>query len=434
MVLICLDILEISLSNYKIVDSDSFSIIETFLNSKPQVTVVSIRKLQRDCNEISSYVPKSTILLLIKCLSSQHVNIGPPTINLLCIFLNDNFLDDDDINFQLSSLLETSNTEVLCRTYEVSVGIACKNYSSFEKIKIPIIDKCLNDLASGSDVLLQLNILEILQALCMQDYGFSYLENKDILNKLARKIEEANEDALSALLIPGLMKFFGTIAAKYPQKIFQNYSSLFDLLFNCIIENQPSLIYSALDTLGYLSKSNECKKSLDKDYGEKFPWVLANIYNNISNYSSDVKLRAFLCLENAFSLDGDPDMVNNQITCICENWCKHIFEDMNDFSSLLNFCKTPFDDLSQSVFGFLKSLSHHSFGQKGIAKSAGFIEFLLDRKIGSSYEIKQKKFEVIEVLAKSSIFDANTIANFNKYIREGANFVEPMSEVSFEPS
>lgn len=432
MALTCKDILDISLSHFKITDSDSFGIIEMLLKSTPQITRIVIRKLQRDCQEISNFVPKSTILCVINCLNSDH--IGPASINLLIEFLRDDLLDDDDIMHQLSSPLDTSKTEAMCRVYEVCVGIGIKNFTRFEKVQF-IIERCLNDFTSRSnDVLLQLNLLEIIQKLCSKDYGFSFLESKNVLQSLARKIEGINEDPLSALLLPGLMKFFGSIAAVYPQKIFQSYSFLFDLLFNCILEHNTSLIYSALSTLGYLSKSEECKKIIDRQvsFGNKFIQVLAHIYHSISNYPNDVKLRALDCLHNAFALDDEDEMINNQIASICEKWYIVIFG--TDLSTLLNICKTPFDDLSTAAFDLLRSLSFYAFGQEGIARTAGFLEFLLDRKAGTSIELKQKKYEVIEILARSSLFDATVIAQFSKYLRNGINYVEPMTEVSFESS
>ncbi|XP_070503728.1 26S proteasome non-ATPase regulatory subunit 5 [Chironomus tepperi] len=430
-VLICQDILDISLSHFKITDSDSFGTIELLLKSSPPIKEIVIRKLQHDYQAVSAFVPKSTILLLIKCLNSENVNVGPATINLLIEFLREDLLNDGDVIHQLS--MDTSKTEVKCRMYEVCVGIGIKNFKSFEKIQF-IIEKCLTELTSGSDVLLQLNLLEILQNLCLRDYGFAYLENKNVMQNLARKIESINEDPLSTLLLPGLMKFFGGVAALYPQKIFQRYSTLFDLLFHCILENHLSLIYSALDTLGYLSKSDDCKKLMDKDFGNKFVQALAHIYQKFPNYPNDVKLRALACLNNAFALDEEEEMINNQISSICEKWCIGIFGNSKDFSSLLNICKTPFDDLSTAAFQLVKSLAVYSFGQEGIAKTGGFVEFLLDRKNGSCFELKQKKFEVIELLARSSVFDATSIAKFCKYLREGINYVEPMSEVCLESS
>lgn len=430
---LCSDILRISLTNLKILDNDSFVIIELYLKSERLNTVeIGMRKLQQDCNQIEKFVPKTTILLLMDCLNSSDHNIAPASICLLIHFLSDNLLDDPDIKHRFASTLQSTNTEASCRLYELSIGIAIKQYASFEKVQF-VIDKALNDLASGDDVLVQLNLLEMLQSLCIQDYGFSYLEKKGVLMSLAKKVEQVDENPLANLMIPGLIKFFGVMASYYPQKIFQSYSPLFHLLFSCLLENQSNVIHAALDTLGHLSKSDECKKSIDKNFGQKVPQVLAHIYRSITNYPNDVKIRAFNCLENVFSID-DQEMLNNQIVCLSEKFFLGIFESFNDFSSLLNFCKTPFNDLSFSAFNFLKSLAIFPFGQKSIAKSAGFIEFLLDRKIGVSFEVKQVKYEVVEILSRSSIFDGTTIAQFCKYVREGVNFVEPMSEVSFETS
>lgn len=313
----------------------------------------------------------------------------------------------------------------------ILVGMSAKGFSFFEKIQI-LLGRCLNDLQHDDDVLLQLNLLEILQNLCSQDYGLHYLENKGVLHNFARKIERISDDPLTnALLVPGLMKFFANIAALNPEKIFQNYPILVDLLFELILNGDDfSLIFTALDTFGSLSKFDEGKKLLDSNYSEMCCQIVSHIFKNVSNYPSDIKPRALFCLENVFWVN-DEEMINNQISYICQKWCNSIFKE-SDFTPLLNYCCTPFEDISLSAFGLLKSLVKHPFGQRGVCKTGGFVEFLLDRRRCSNHVIRQKKFEIIETLTRSNEFDATTTAQLCKYVREGINFVEPECEIEVQ--
>ncbi|KAG5670347.1 hypothetical protein PVAND_000621 [Polypedilum vanderplanki] len=427
------EIIEFCLSNLVLQDQNSFVTIEQILNINC-FTRIAIRKLQKDCNEISKFVPKSTILLIINCLKSPQVQIGPPSIELLENFLSNEFLDDADIKRELNSCTEVNQSEIKCRIYDVAVALASKGFSYFEKTRF-ILEKIINELnTNDSDILLQMNLLEILQGLCAQDYGLNYLEEKGVLQNLARKIQTLNENPLISLLIPSLMKFFSTVASAFPQKIYNNYSPLIDLLFECLMNDEDStLFYAALDTLGSITKYDDGKRSMDATFGEQICHVLSKIYQSITNYPSEIKVRAFQCLENVFYTD-DNEPINNQIAYISRKWLQSIFATPNSFSTLLNYCNMPFDDILLSAFSFLKSIVKHEFGQKKVAETGGFFEFLLNRKPGTIFEVKQKRYEVIEILAKSNEFNANQIALFNKYVREGPNFVEPMSQIDFEPS
>lgn len=98
----------------------------------------------------------------------------------------------------------------------------------------------------------------------------------------------------------------------------------------------------------------------------------------------------------------------------------------------MKLCQNPFLDISFAAFGFLKSLALHRFGQQAIANTGGFIEYLLDRNIASSKEIKQEKYEIIKFLSETNSFDAQALLQLKKYVREGAFYVQGITEVAFE--
>lgn len=62
----------------------------------------------------------------------------------------------------------------------------------------------------------------------------------------------------------------------------------------------------------------------------------------------------------------------------------------------------------------------------------GFVEYLLDRNSRVSHEVKQLKYEIIQVLAESNAFEASVTVLLQKYVREGFNYVQAVTEVAFE--
>ena len=74
----------------------------------------------------------------------------------------------------------------------------------------------------------------------------------------------------------------------------------------------------------------------------------------------------------------------------------------------------------------------HRWGMEAISNTAGLIEYLLDRRVAADKDVKQEKFIIIRMLSESSIFDAQQLLVLKKYVREGAFFVQGITEVAFE--
>jgi hypothetical protein len=56
---------------------------------------------------------------------------------------------------------------------------------------------------NGSDILLQMNTLELLTKLALHEHGFRYLQQHGVLTALANKVATISEDPLASLVLPG---------------------------------------------------------------------------------------------------------------------------------------------------------------------------------------------------------------------------------------
>ena len=63
---------------------------------------------------------------------------------------------------------------------------------------------------------------------------------------------------------------------------------------------------------------------------------------------------------------------------------------------------------------------------------AGLVEFLLDRNIETDKKCKEMKYEIITNLVASSVFDSGVNCRFQKFVREGAFYVQTVMEVAVE--
>jgi 26S proteasome non-ATPase regulatory subunit 5 len=100
----------------------------------------------------------------------------------------------------------------------------------------------------------------------------------------------------------------------------------------------------------------------------------------------------------------------------------------------MKLCQNPFPDLSLAALGFLKSICLHRFGQQAIANTGGFVEWLLDRTMASTKEIKQEKYEIVKILSETNSFDAPILMQLKKFVRDGAFYIQGVTEIAFEGS
>ncbi|CRK90005.1 CLUMA_CG003731, isoform A [Clunio marinus] len=424
------DILEMCMTNLKINDEpDLFDITEMILkHPNAKVKTVAVRFVEKNLQHSTALHKLQTIMMFIECLKSNETSIGIPSIQILIELLKlQNFIDDPAVKKQLLSTIENEDDVIALRVYSVAVGVAKGGSKELEKMEY-LLEKCINEM-NKEDVLVLMNVLEILKELCLTSFGLVYLENKGVFDNLVKRIDRINEDPLVSILVPGLMKFFGNVAAVFPEKIFNAYPALINTLYNCLLGDDFQLLYTALDTLGHLTRHEYGKITLDSLNTEQCVKVLVHVSKTIPNYPTDLKVRAINCFENVFWIDPMSSR-NNQVNYICQKWFSSIFG--SDLMVVINFCKNAFEDISTSAFKLLRSLIYHDFGQRAVAATGGFVEYLLDRNSNITLEVKQIKYEIIEVLAESNAFEAAVTLQLQKYVREGFNYVQGVTEIAFE--
>jgi 26S proteasome non-ATPase regulatory subunit 5 len=161
----------------------------------------------------------------------------------------------------------------------------------------------------GSDILLQLNALELLTKLALCDHGLQYLQQHGVLTALANKVTAVSEDPLASLTLPGkpdctfcskccvmceadfavtsslavnssqlrangmsmwitvfvagLIKFFGNVTQSWPKEVFAEYPTIVMALFETFDSPDLVLLGVAMETVGYIGTTVEGKYMLE---------------------------------------------------------------------------------------------------------------------------------------------------------------------------
>lgn len=62
----------------------------------------------------------------------------------------------------------------------------------------------------------------------------------------------------------------------------------------------------------------------------------------------------------------------------------------------------------------------------------GFIEFLLDRSVSFTKELKENKYDIVKRLSHSPAFDNNTVSRLQLYVEQGPFYSETEMQVATE--
>ncbi|XP_076673763.1 26S proteasome non-ATPase regulatory subunit 5 isoform X1 [Andrena cerasifolii] len=325
--------------------------------------------------------------------------------------------------------LLVKNNVISFRVYEVVVDIAISSKEGLEASAQSGFLNSLFEILDSEDMLLQVSALDNLRYLSTTEEGLSYLEQQEVFGKLVQKIAQANENPLSNLLIPGLIKFFGNVAHQWPNDIFSKYPVVASALFEVLESPDHTIVGVALDTLGYIASSAEGKYALQA-LGKAMPCALKKISEIVQGMPTELRIRGLYAL--ALILDVQKSEQDNRILSLTKSW----FDSLDDdpLSMIVGICRQPFPDICEAGFDVLAVVASQAWGQEYMSSQPGLAEFLLERNLESTKACKDGKYEVVSRLsqAKPNIFDASTMQKFKEYVRQGPHFVDMGTEVAIE--
>lgn len=426
---LAIDILSICMSHLTINHTNLSNLLERSLKHKnPKVRSLALNTILKELTKHpGGTIAEDLIQVIINCIAEHETSVGAPSVEILSILLADK-MNKTQFKVALFRKLEQSDDIVRCRIYEVAV-----NLSKISPINLSEVEEILNSAVScleSNDILLQMNVLEILANLAGQNHGLVFLEQRGVFDKIAKRVDEIEENPLDRLLVPGIMKFFGKIAYTQPQKIIAGYPNMILCLFECIHSADQTILPTAFDTLANLAHSQQGKLLLEANYDSYLRQTFEDFFSYLKNLPTELKNRAFNALEVVFSCDGE---ASQDVSKVLQRWYQTLAGGEN-LQFLMDFCRNPFPDIKVACLNFIRALCRYRWGIVALKYTAGFVEYLLDRKIEFDKEAKYAKFEIVEILAESNAFDIQTQLQLKKYVNEGPYFVQPIVEIAVEGS
>ncbi|XP_055838384.1 26S proteasome non-ATPase regulatory subunit 5 [Episyrphus balteatus] len=426
---LAIDILSICMSHLTINQTDLPNLLERSLqHNNPKVRALALNTILKELAKHSNAtVAEDLIQVIINCIAEHETSVGAPSVEILSILLADK-INKRQFKEALLSKLNQSDDIVRCRIYEVAINLSKISPAHLSEVE-EILHSAVETL-ENNDILLQVNVLEILASLAGQNHGLVFLEQKRVFEKISKRVDEIEQNPLDRLLVPGIMKFFGKIAYNQPQKIITGYPNMILCLFDCIHSADPMILPTAFDTLGNLAHSQQGKLLLEANYSSYLRQTFEDFFSYLRNLPTELKNRAFNALEIVFSCEGE---ASQDVSKVLQKWYQ-ILAGGENLQFLMDFCRNPFPDIKVACLNFIRALCRYRWGIVALKYTAGFVEYLLDRKVEFDKDAKYAKFEIIEILSESNVFDVQTQLQLKKYVNEGPYFVQPIVEIAVEGS
>lgn len=325
------DILSICMSNLSIQEAESqFYMMKCLQHPNGEVKLIALKEIDRNMESLTKNftVPMDSdiVIPIIDCLK-----LGESVANTVpgMLFKILPVCDDQIVKNKLIECLDHSEV-VKCRVFDLAIQIAKHSAENLDKIEYVLNHLYLA--LDTEDLLLQMNYFELLSDLSIVRHGITYMENKGFTKKitfLLKKLDDKS-DPMRRLVLPGFIKFFGTITAVHPHNTFKHFPQYIILLLNIISEMDLELLPVALNTLGeysifkqkisnynlflhlgYLKRSNEGTVLLHAHFADQLQKTFSIIGSHITNWPSQLQIRALDCLTNVFKSESSPP--NNQI-------------------------------------------------------------------------------------------------------------------------
>ena len=416
--------------------SNNLHFIKLLTNSHNEVKCLALEELVRissDNNGLALLITNIDLLKIIMEIIADPsleiakyaieiiTNVGKNTVGL-------KLLHSGELSSLVAKLISVNDT-IRFRVYDIIITISKYSKEVFELCVSSGFLLNIIKVLDEDDILIHLNALEMFSDLASFEMGFNYLQQIEVIDRLSKNLEDSIGSPFQNLVVPGYLKFFSGIIQTYPQVIL-NYNKVALIVSRIIIDqedvNLNTLIPSAVESIGYFAVAIETKYFLQNL--NIMPPILKKMGNMIQTGASDLKV---ICLNSlARILHIKHSLQDNKILSLTKLWFDLITEE--PLKLLVNMCRQPFPDIKMASLKVLSEVASQQWGKEYISDFPALVEFLLDRSVESFKECKEVKYEVVKRLSESNIFDATTMQQLQKFVRDGPFHVDIVTEIALE--
>ncbi|XP_065829569.1 26S proteasome non-ATPase regulatory subunit 5-like [Oscarella lobularis] len=332
-----------------------------------------------------------------------------------------------------------SNDIVRHRIFDFYVSVAKVSFQAFEHcVKANLFVDVETELDS-SDVLLQLNALESLSELASTAHGFAYLDSKSVPLKLENMLKKwlSGEDALAALILPGVVKFFGRLCladdAERVANACQDHPAFLLSVLTMLSSGDDSLVAVAIDTIEVLGSTAAGRAALATEIPNEGRDAFSRLGDLVRSGSAPFRIRALDAIGSALKYLS---LVSEFVSELSFQWFLAV--DSCPLPLVVSIMKQPFADLHLAGLRAMCCIASNKWGLQETFNCPGLLEYVLNRSTETCKEGRELKYEIVKTMAESPavemIFGSPTVIRLKTYVLEGPFFAVSQSTVAMEGS
>ncbi|KAJ2889668.1 hypothetical protein IWW38_004573, partial [Coemansia aciculifera] len=345
------------------------------------------------------------------------------------------YLLTDESILAVKRLLTSGGESQRFRVYDVIAAACAKSDAIFEIFRREGIIEMLLKESSAEDVLVVMNLYELLPTLCASPISFEYVDSSGVFAKALACIDKAKGDSGvmgSLLRVAGLKLFSRMVDAKgvKPAAFLEKYP-ITPRLGEMMLATEASgeLTTTAINCLGAIGNNADALEYLAN---EKTALVaLASVYDRSIGQLRVECMQAVACI---FGHSASPSKATSQA-------CYELYERLADGKFLMSLVKEimkGFEESCVAGFAVIQKMALHAWGVREIASHQNALNYLLMRDSSRGRLVQQWQFAAIESIAKSewaeAEFDAATLAQIQRYVKDGPYYVSSAPQVALGSS
>lgn len=327
----------------------------------------------------------------------------------------------------LAEAVDGKNAVIKMRIYEVMVRIAKISEEMTERVsRQGFLQRLCSEVQEESDILSQLNAIEILSDLAESSHGFRFLETQQVLSEMDRLLNKIASDTFADLVLPGFIKFFGHICHQSPHDFGHRFPNFYGVLVASLADEDRTKQILAIETAAHIGMTSEGRKEIREIGSQTVEPIRKILDRGIDNE----KVRVLSAFGDLMRYTESPNSEE------LSEYFFNTFGASDLMKKLISLIKLPFSDLSSAAYNFLIRMSRNNWSLKKFAACPGFIELLLDRTSAREKSSKELKYDLIRVItdhpAAGQFISDHLLQRMKQYVKEGAFYVESQPEVAFE--
>eukprot|EP00051_Salpingoeca_urceolata_P002768 m.52665 g.52665 ORF g.52665 m.52665 type:complete len:534 (+) comp12318_c0_seq1:152-1753(+) len=324
--------------------------------------------------------------------------------------------------------LAAGNAATSVRVCDCWVGIAAQSQETHSRLsKAGMLEPLYAAVAQTDDLLLRISSMEIFAQLAATSFGLDELVTRGLIKTVLSPLSPGADGLEGALLLEPSVEFVCSLASSSANNgcdlaALNDKVPFFDTIKQMAAEGSGIAQIQALNALGLVVRAATGLRLVATETGVDALGIAALRRGIFQTGNRDLHAQALHAAANCFdgSLDTSPQQARAAV-----------FHSLNAGATLLDTAldsaKCQLEDKRQAGFHCLHTLSRQPWGREALVAYPGFVEWLVDRKLGFGYELEQLRHAIArEVTAHPCPgLAAQLLENMREYVRAGPFAARP---------